>query len=130
MQREALVCAPAHMTPAGVTTRRAFELLVANFKNERRGVAHLKSSGKGGKTRYVPLHPAASGLVAPCIVGNAFLLAAELPRARRAAVAVFVGVLPNRGLSGALWAHDRPDTMPKSRPLPPTVEGRDCEFAA
>jgi len=30
---------------------------------ERRGVAHLKILGKGGKTRYVPLHPAASGLI-------------------------------------------------------------------
>ncbi len=38
-------------------------LKVKDFKNERRGVAHLKISGKGGKTRYVPLHPAASGLV-------------------------------------------------------------------
>ena len=38
-------------------------LKVKDFKNERRGVAHLKVSGKGGKTRYVPLHPAASGYV-------------------------------------------------------------------
>ena len=38
-------------------------LKVKDFKNERRGVAHLKVSGKGGKTRYVPLHPAASGLI-------------------------------------------------------------------
>ena len=38
-------------------------LKVKDFKNERRGVAHLKVSGKGGKTRYVPLHPAASGCV-------------------------------------------------------------------
>ena len=38
-------------------------LKVKDFKNERRGVAHLKVSGKGGKTRYVPLHPAASGAV-------------------------------------------------------------------
>jgi len=30
---------------------------------ERRGVVHLKVSGKGSKTRYVPLHPAASGLI-------------------------------------------------------------------
>lgn len=29
----------------------------------RRGVPHLKVSGKGGKTRYVPLHPAASSLI-------------------------------------------------------------------
>jgi site-specific recombinase XerD len=38
-------------------------LKVKDFKHERRGVAHLKVSGKGGKTRYVPLHPAASGLI-------------------------------------------------------------------
>lgn len=35
---------------------------VKDFKQERRGVPHLKVSGKGGKTRYVPLHPAADGL--------------------------------------------------------------------
>ena len=40
------------------------KLKVKDFKHERRGVAHLKVSGKGGKTRYVPLHPAVSGLVA------------------------------------------------------------------
>jgi integrase/recombinase XerD len=39
------------------------QLKVKDFKHERRGVAHLKVFGKGGKTRYVPLHPAASGLV-------------------------------------------------------------------
>jgi integrase len=39
------------------------KLLVKDFKHERRGVAHLKVSGKGGKTRYIPLHPAAGGLV-------------------------------------------------------------------
>ena len=39
------------------------KLKVKDFKHERRGVAHLKISGKGGKTRYVPLHPAASGLM-------------------------------------------------------------------
>lgn len=38
-------------------------LKVKDFKHERRGVPHLKVSGKGGKTRYVPLHPAAAGLV-------------------------------------------------------------------
>ena len=38
-------------------------LKVKDFKNERRGLSHLKISGKGGKTRYVPLHPAASGCV-------------------------------------------------------------------
>ena len=39
------------------------KLKVKDFKYERRGVAHLKVSGKGEKTRYVPLHPAASGLI-------------------------------------------------------------------
>ncbi|MDS4055364.1 tyrosine-type recombinase/integrase [Accumulibacter sp.] len=39
------------------------KLKVKDFRHERRGVAHLKVSGKGGKTRYVPLHPAASGLI-------------------------------------------------------------------
>jgi integrase/recombinase XerD len=39
------------------------KLRVKDFKHERRGVPHLKISGKGGKTRYVPLHPAASGLI-------------------------------------------------------------------
>ena len=39
------------------------KLKVKDFNQERRGVAHLKISGKGGKTRYVPLHPAAGGLI-------------------------------------------------------------------
>ena len=34
-----------------------------DFRHERRRVINLKVSGKGGKTRYVPLHPAASGLI-------------------------------------------------------------------
>jgi integrase/recombinase XerD len=38
-------------------------LKVKDFKQERRGVPHIKVSGKGGKTRYVPLHPAAGGLI-------------------------------------------------------------------
>jgi len=38
-------------------------LKVKDFKQERRGVPHIKVSGKGGKTRYAPLHPAASGLI-------------------------------------------------------------------
>ena len=33
-------------------------------KRQWRGVLHLKISGKGGKTRFVPLHPAASRLLA------------------------------------------------------------------
>lgn len=39
-------------------------LKVKDAKHERRGVPHLKVSGKGSKTRYVPLHPAAAGLIA------------------------------------------------------------------
>jgi integrase/recombinase XerD len=39
------------------------KLKVKDFKHERRGVPHLKIAGKGGKTRYVPLHPAAGGLI-------------------------------------------------------------------
>ena len=39
------------------------KLTVKDFRHERRGVAHLKVSGKGSKTRYVPLHPAAHGLI-------------------------------------------------------------------
>lgn len=40
------------------------KLKVKDYRQDRRGVPHLKISGKGGKTRYVPLHPAASGLIA------------------------------------------------------------------
>ena len=39
------------------------KLTIKDFKHERRGVRHLRVSGKGGKTRYVPLHPAASSLI-------------------------------------------------------------------
>ena len=39
------------------------KLTVKDLRHERRGVVHLKVSGKGSKTRYVPLHPAASGLI-------------------------------------------------------------------
>jgi site-specific recombinase XerD len=40
------------------------KLKVRDIRQERRGVVHIKVSGKGGKTRYLPLHPAASGLIA------------------------------------------------------------------
>jgi integrase/recombinase XerD len=39
------------------------KLTVRDFRHSRRGVPHLQVSGKGGKTRYLPLHPAASGLI-------------------------------------------------------------------
>jgi site-specific recombinase XerD len=55
-------------------------LLVKDFKHERRGVAHLKVSGKGGKTRYIPLHPAAGGLILDYleVSGHTFDLAGAL----------------------------------------------------
>lgn len=39
------------------------KLAVKDFKHERRGVTHLKVSGKGQKTRYLPLNPATIPLV-------------------------------------------------------------------
>lgn len=39
-------------------------LSVKDAQHQRRGVPHLKVTGKGEKTRYVPLHPAASGAIA------------------------------------------------------------------
>jgi site-specific recombinase XerD len=39
------------------------KLTVKDFRHERSGVPYLKVSGKGGKTRYAPLHPTAGGLV-------------------------------------------------------------------
>jgi site-specific recombinase XerD len=40
------------------------QLRVKDAKHERRGTPHLRITGKGGKTRFVPLHPAVSGLIA------------------------------------------------------------------
>jgi site-specific recombinase XerD len=39
------------------------KLTVKDFDQERRGVAFLVISGKGNKTRYVPLHPIARALI-------------------------------------------------------------------
>jgi integrase/recombinase XerD len=39
------------------------KLKVKDFRHTRKGVPHLKVSGKGGKTRYVPLHPGTHGLI-------------------------------------------------------------------
>jgi len=39
------------------------KLKVKDFRHARKGVPHLKVSGKGGKTRYLPLHPATNGLI-------------------------------------------------------------------
>ncbi len=39
------------------------KLTVRDSQQQRRGVPHLRISGKGGKTRFVPLHPAANGFL-------------------------------------------------------------------
>jgi integrase/recombinase XerD len=39
------------------------KLKVKDFRQARKGVPHLKVSGKGGKTRYVPLHPGTHALI-------------------------------------------------------------------
>jgi site-specific recombinase XerD len=40
------------------------KLLVKDFRQERRGVPHLRVQGKGGKLRYIPTHPDTLRLVA------------------------------------------------------------------
>jgi integrase/recombinase XerD len=39
------------------------KLKVKDFRHARKGVPHLKVSGKGGKTRWLPLHPGTNGLI-------------------------------------------------------------------
>jgi integrase/recombinase XerD len=39
------------------------KLKVRDFRHARKGVPHLRVSGKGGKTRYLPLHPGTHGLI-------------------------------------------------------------------
>ena len=39
------------------------KLRVRDFRHARKGVPHLKVSGKGGKTRYLPLHPGTHALI-------------------------------------------------------------------
>ena len=39
------------------------KLKVKDFRHVRKGVPHLKVSGKGGKTRYLPLHPGTNALI-------------------------------------------------------------------
>ena len=39
------------------------KLKVRDFKHARRGVPHLRVSGKGEKTRYLPLHPGTNELI-------------------------------------------------------------------
>ncbi|HBV21375.1 MAG TPA: integrase [Nitrosomonas sp.] len=39
------------------------KLKIKDVRQERRGVMHMKVSGKGGKDRYLPIHPVVSGLI-------------------------------------------------------------------
>ena len=39
------------------------KLKVRDVRHARKGVPHLRASGKGGKTRYLPLHPGTNALV-------------------------------------------------------------------
>ena len=39
------------------------KLKVRDFRHARKGVPHLKVSGKGGKTRYLPLHTGTDALI-------------------------------------------------------------------
>ena len=54
---------PATLLYHALRREELCKLSVKDFRHERRGVAHLKIFGKGSKTRYVPLHPAANGLI-------------------------------------------------------------------
>ena len=47
----------------GLRREELCKLTVADFRHERRGVQHLKITGKGEKTRYVPLHGIAKDLI-------------------------------------------------------------------
>jgi site-specific recombinase XerD len=76
-QARKLLAAPAERTLKGMRDRAILatllyhalrreelcKLRVRDFKHERRGVLHLKVSGKGEKTRYVPLHGIAEDLI-------------------------------------------------------------------
>lgn len=48
----------------GLRRQELCALTVKDTQQQRRGVLHLKVSGKGGKTRYIPLHPAAGRFLA------------------------------------------------------------------
>jgi integrase/recombinase XerD len=39
------------------------KLKVKDFRHAQKGVLHLRVSGKGGKTRYLPLHPGTNALI-------------------------------------------------------------------
>src|SRR5665213_1674457 len=44
------------------------KLKVKDAQHARKGVPHLRVSGKGGKTRYLPLHPGTNALIHDCLL--------------------------------------------------------------
>lgn len=76
-QARKLLVAPAESSLKGIRDRAILatllyhalrreelcKLRVRDYKHERRGVPHLKVSGKGEKTRYVPLHGVAGDMI-------------------------------------------------------------------
>lgn len=48
----------------GLRREEVCRLTVKDTRQQRRGVVHLRVLGKGGKTRFVPLHPAARAQIA------------------------------------------------------------------
>ena len=48
----------------GLRREELCKLRVDDARQQRRGVVHLAVEGKGGKTRYLPLHPAAGARIA------------------------------------------------------------------
>lgn len=53
----------------GLRREELCRLSVKDAQQMRRGVMHLRVQGKGGKTRFVPLHPAAGMLIAEYLDG-------------------------------------------------------------
>ena len=76
-QARALLAAPRHDSVKSKRDRAILSMLLfhalrreelctlklRDFRHARKGVPHLKVSGKGGTTRYLPLHPGTHGLV-------------------------------------------------------------------
>ena len=79
------------------------KLLVKDFSQERRGVAHLCVQGKGGKLRYIPTHPNSLRLVAEYLeaAGHGAELDAPLFRRIRAPQA---GTVASALTPGAVYA--------------------------
>lgn len=50
----------------GLRREEAAQLMTADLQ-ERRGIKHLQVKGKGGKTRYLPLHPVAAERIHACL---------------------------------------------------------------